>query len=238
MTAQLVEALPVQRRRTVDDLVAEARAGLVRLTAPAALAAVEDGALLVDIRPQAQRVEEGEVPGALVLERNVLEWRLDPASAARLTVASYELQVIVLCSEGWTSSLAAAALQSLGIERATDVDGGFRAWRAAGLPTTAGGTAAGHRSGDRPPVLSVDGVRGDVLVHGRPVDVTRQQFALLVLLHEARGAVVPRAAAARHLGLPPGRAIDVLVCRLRQRLGQEAAHRLVTVRGRGFRLLG
>ncbi len=77
---------------------------------------------------------EGEIRGALVVERNVLEWRFDPASAARLPGASYDLPVIVFCSEGYTSSLAAAALRDLGVWRATDLDGGFRAWRAAGLP--------------------------------------------------------------------------------------------------------
>jgi rhodanese-related sulfurtransferase len=97
------------------------------------------GALLVDIRPAAQRRREGEVPGALVVERNVLEWRLDPASGARLPEATgYDVDVIVLCSEGYTSSLAADSLRSLGLHRATDVVGGFAAWAAAGLPTTGG----------------------------------------------------------------------------------------------------
>src|SRR5690606_5743253 len=96
-------------------------------------------ALLVDIRPAAQRAEEGEVPGALIVERNVLEWRFDPASDARLPQATdHDVRVIVLCSEGYTSSLAAASLQDLGLTRATDVVGGFKAWRAAGLPTTGG----------------------------------------------------------------------------------------------------
>jgi rhodanese-related sulfurtransferase len=111
---------------------------LHRLPPVAAHAAVADGgALLVDIRPAAQRAAEGEIPGALVIERNVLEWRLDPTCDARLSVASgYDLPVIVICSEGYTSSLAAAVLQDIGLWRATDVIGGFQAWRAAGLPTT------------------------------------------------------------------------------------------------------
>jgi rhodanese-related sulfurtransferase len=87
----------------------------------------------VDIRPERQRAAEGEIPGALVVERNVLEWRFAPASPARLPIASYEMQVIVVCSEGYTSSLAAASLQDLGVRRATDLDGGFHAWLA-GLP--------------------------------------------------------------------------------------------------------
>ena len=96
--------------------------------------------MLVDIRPAAQRGAEGEIPGALIVERNVLEWRFDPASAARLPQAGYDLQVVIFCSEGYTSSLAAAALQDLGIRRATDLAGGFLAWQAAGLPV------AGHSS--------------------------------------------------------------------------------------------
>ena len=122
-------------RRTIDDVLADARARLRRLSPAQAHDAHRNGALLVDIRPQAQRDVEGEVPGAYVIERNVLEWRLDPASDARIPRAASDLQVVVLCQEGYTSSLAAAALQDLGIERATDVVGGFGAWRAAGLPT-------------------------------------------------------------------------------------------------------
>jgi rhodanese-related sulfurtransferase len=122
--------------RTIDELLAEARARIDRVTPTAAAARVTAGALLVDIRPAAQRLREGEVPGALVVERNVLEWRFDPASDARLPQATgYDVEVIVLCSEGYTSSLAADALRTLGLARATDVVGGFAAWVAAGLPT-------------------------------------------------------------------------------------------------------
>jgi rhodanese-related sulfurtransferase len=92
-------------------------------------------AILVDIRPDGQRAVGGSIPGALVVERNVLEWRFDPASSARLSVATdHDIQVIVFCSEGYTSSLAAAALQDLGLWRATDIVGGFQAWRTTGLP--------------------------------------------------------------------------------------------------------
>ena len=126
--------------RTIDELLAEARARLDRVTPTQAAARIADGAVLVDIRPAAQRSREGEVPGSLVVERNVLEWRFDPAGDARLPEATgYDVDVIVLCSEGYTSSLAADALRSLGLDRATDVVGGFHAWAAAGLPTT--GTA-------------------------------------------------------------------------------------------------
>jgi rhodanese-related sulfurtransferase len=121
--------------RTVDELLADARARLERVTPHEAATRVALGAVLVDIRPAAQRAREGEVPGALVVERNVLEWRFDPAGDARLPEATgYDVDVIVLCSEGYTSSLAADALRSLGLRRATDVVGGFHAWAAAGLP--------------------------------------------------------------------------------------------------------
>jgi rhodanese-related sulfurtransferase len=121
---------------TIDQMLAAARARLNRLSPHQALQEARDGALLVDIRPAAQRAAEGEIPGALVVERNVLEWRFDPASAARLPQAGYGLRVIVFCSEGYTSSLAAASLQDIGVRRATDLDGGFRAWQAADLPVT------------------------------------------------------------------------------------------------------
>ncbi len=122
--------------RPISEVLEQARSRLHRLGPPEAWAAMQDGALLVDIRPQAQRAAEGEVPGALIIERNVLEWRLDPASDARLPEAgSYDLRVIVMCSAGYTSSLAAASLQELGLSAATDLAGGFQAWARAGLPT-------------------------------------------------------------------------------------------------------
>lgn len=127
--------------RTIDQILAAARSRLDRVSPEQAQAACQDGALLVDIRPAAQRAAVGEVPGALVIDRNVLEWRLDPASSARLPQAAYDLRVIVMCQESYTSSLAAATLQDLGIRNATDLDGGFLAWAAAGLPV--------RRAGDR-----------------------------------------------------------------------------------------
>jgi rhodanese-related sulfurtransferase len=121
--------------RPISQVLEQARGRLDRLDPAQAWAAMQDGALLVDIRPQAQRAAEGQVPGAVVIERNVLEWRLDPSSDARLPVAgSYDLRVIVMCSAGYTSSLAAASLQDLGLSAATDLDGGFQAWARAGLP--------------------------------------------------------------------------------------------------------
>jgi rhodanese-related sulfurtransferase len=122
--------------QTIDQVLAIARARLSRVGPRQAHQEAAGGALLVDIRPAAQRAAEGEIPGALIIERNVLEWRLDPASSAHLPQASHDLRVIVVCSEGYTSSLAAASLQDLGIARATDLDGGFQAWHAAGLPVT------------------------------------------------------------------------------------------------------
>lgn len=124
------------RPRGIDDVLAEARARLDRLDPRDAYDAVRAGAVLIDIRPQLNRETEGTIPGALIIERNVLEWRLDPASDARLPVADYDLHVIVFCNEGYTSSLAAASLHDIGILRATDLVGGYRAWEAAGLPVT------------------------------------------------------------------------------------------------------
>ena len=124
---------------TVDDLVDAARADLVRLTPQEAEQEVRAGARLVDIRPEWQRSADGEIPGAVVVERNHLEWRLHPTSDARLPVASAEARWIVYCTEGYASSLAAASLVALGVD-ATDVIGGIHAWRAAGLPTTTGPT--------------------------------------------------------------------------------------------------
>ena len=122
------------RVTTIDALLAEARANLVRLTPEEALEAQREGAVLVDTRPEADRRAEGAIPGAAVIERTVLEWRLDPACEACLPLASYDLHVVVVCNEGYSSSLAAATLQQLGVHRATDLVGGFRAWKAAGLP--------------------------------------------------------------------------------------------------------
>ena len=131
----MVTARPLGARG-IDEILGVARARLLRLTPAQALAERAAGAVLVDIRPAAQRAEHGEIPGSVVIERNHLEWRLDPGCEARLPwVARYDHRIIVFCMDGYTSSLAAAALQDLGLARATDVDGGYAAWRAAGLPT-------------------------------------------------------------------------------------------------------
>jgi rhodanese-related sulfurtransferase len=123
----------------VDRLLAQARLQLRRVDASQAKKIHDDGGLLVDIRPAAQRAEFGGVPGALVVERNNLEWRLDPQGSHRLPeAADGERPVVIICHEGYASSLAAASLLSLGRTSVTDLDGGFVAWKQAGLPTTPG----------------------------------------------------------------------------------------------------
>jgi rhodanese-related sulfurtransferase len=129
-------------RRSIAEVLDAARERLARLEPAEALAAQSAGAVLVDIRPQRNREIDGELPGAVVIDRNVLEWRFDPASDARLPIASHDLHVVLVCNEGYASSLAAADLQDLGISRATDLAGGYRAWRAAGLPVELPGSPA------------------------------------------------------------------------------------------------
>ncbi|RCV47803.1 rhodanese-like domain-containing protein [Marinitenerispora sediminis] len=129
----------------IDELLERRRAGLDRLTPAEAHAAVERGALLVDTRPESYRAAEGAIPGAVVVERNVLEWRLDPTSPDRIPEAdSADRHIIVFCNEGYASSLAAAALRELGLSRATDLVGGFRAWAAAGLPVEPAAREGAH----------------------------------------------------------------------------------------------
>jgi rhodanese-related sulfurtransferase len=128
--------------RSIDEILTAARERLRRVTPADAYGELgagpvpADGAVLVDIRPASQRAVEGEIPGSWIIERNHLEWRLDPASSARLPwVSGYDHRILVICQEGYTSSLAAASLLDLGLSRSTDVIGGYRAWVAAGLPT-------------------------------------------------------------------------------------------------------
>jgi rhodanese-related sulfurtransferase len=119
----------------IDRLLAEARRRLARLGPREAADEMRRGALLVDTRPVEQRRRDGEIPGAVVVDRNVLEWRLDASSPDRIAqVTGRDQTVILVCNEGYASSLAAATLQRLGMVNATDVDGGFQAWAAAGLP--------------------------------------------------------------------------------------------------------
>ena len=117
----------------IDELLERARARLKRVDPAAARAAMDEGAVLVDIRAESQRAADGVVPEALFIPRNVLEWRCDPASDHRDERVEPDRQVVVMCDAGYQSSLAAATLLDLGLE-ATDLEGGFQAWKAAGLP--------------------------------------------------------------------------------------------------------
>ena len=116
----------------IDALLAQARASLPRRVPASELdAALARGALVVDTRPVEQRQRDGELPGSVVVDRNVVEWRLDPTSPHRLPeVDGDDVEIIVVCNEGYSSSLVAATLQQLGLRRATDLEGGFQAWLA------------------------------------------------------------------------------------------------------------
>jgi rhodanese-related sulfurtransferase len=231
---------------TVADLVATARAGLYRLEPAQAFAAWHRGAVLVDIRTAAQRDSQGQVPGVIAVERNVLEWRFDPASENRLPIASYDLQVIILCAHGHTSSLAAASLQQLGVRRATDVIGGFQGWRAAGLPVYGGSIPRepalvphpderARRSG----AVDVRPAERRAYVAGRELELTRREFDLLAHLVTAPHRVHSRTALLARLWddrmFDGSRTIDVHVHRLRNKLGEDVGQALETVRGVGYR---
>ena len=129
------------RFTTVDEMLDDARSRLTRIGPREAAQRLAEGAKLVDIRPTWQRAGTGEIPGSIVVERNHLEWRLHPSSSARLPQAVAGQQWIIVCTEGYTSSLAADSLNALGIA-ATDIVGGFEAWRRAGLPIVQGWTPA------------------------------------------------------------------------------------------------
>lgn len=126
-------------RRTINDLLAAARERLERVSPAGAVAAVEQGAVLIDIRAEDQRRADGVIPGALSYPRQVLEWRVDPASGSSDPAlgGDFDRRLILVCHEGFQSSLAAATLQDLGFTRATDLIGGFQAWKVAGLPVAA-----------------------------------------------------------------------------------------------------
>jgi rhodanese-related sulfurtransferase len=116
-------------RRTIDEILDAARARLDRIAPEMLRRAQADGALVVDTRSVEQRLRDGELPGAVVIDRNVLEWRLDPACDHRIAdVTGYDVHIVIVCNEGYSSSLAAAQLQDLGLHRATDLIGGFQAW--------------------------------------------------------------------------------------------------------------
>ena len=118
----------------IDLLLARARDGLDRVEPEDLPAEMAAGALVVDTRPVEQRLRDGELPGAVVIDRNVLEWRLDPTSPHRIPEAHADRRVVVVCNEGYSSSLVAATLRLLGVHRATDLVGGYEAWVRAGRP--------------------------------------------------------------------------------------------------------
>jgi rhodanese-related sulfurtransferase len=132
----MTEPEPTQSR--IESLLLRVQSALDRVPPDCLADEIAAGAVVVDTRPVEQRQRDGDLPGAVVIDRNVLEWRLDPSSDARLPIASYDLFPILVCNEGYASSLAAATLQALGVRRATDLDGGYRAWAAAGLPGATG----------------------------------------------------------------------------------------------------
>lgn len=223
----LLHAVP--RRRSLDDLLHEARASFVRLTPRQAWRAQAAGALVVDLRSAAERAATGGLPGALVLERTDLERHFAGDDSGR--------DIVLVCRDGVASSLGAASLQALGLHRVTDVEGGFASWVADGLPTVTGRTEVGERSPDRA-ALEIDEDRWEARVDGRAVYLTAQEFRILSFLHSANGRVVTRGSLGAALNLYPadGRALDVHICRLRTKLGSQRTF-LRTVRGVGWRLL-
>jgi rhodanese-related sulfurtransferase/DNA-binding winged helix-turn-helix (wHTH) protein len=217
-----------------------ARSRLDRLTAWEAAREQAEGALIVDIRSEPTRRADGEIPNALILERNVLEWRLDPTSSWRVGAATdHSLRAIVICPEGYVSSLAAAGLKDIGLYRATDVVGGFEAWREAGCPIVRSVTAAGSYVAATPGMISLDATHQQMLVDGTPVPLTRLEYRVLDELLRADGRVVTRDELRASIGDWPGsrsRSVDLHIHRIRRKLGPRAAALLVTEWGVGFRL--
>ena len=120
-----------QERNSIAKILAEARQSLLRVTPEMLSGERENGTLIVDIRPVEQRQRDGDLPGAIVIDRNVLEWRLDPSSEHRIPqVTGYDIRIVIVCNEGYSSSLAAAVLQKLGLHQAVDMIGGYQAWLA------------------------------------------------------------------------------------------------------------
>lgn len=148
-------AVQAPAETTIEELLAEARATIARLSPAEGWAALDEGAILVDIRPLEQRWRDGLIPGAHVVERNVLEWRLDPGGEYRSPeLARPDRLVVLVCDEGYQSSLAAATLVRFGLA-AGDVAGGVRAWRAEGLPLVPAGS--GDAEPGKQPGLGADG---------------------------------------------------------------------------------
>lgn len=225
---------------TIESVLRAARSRLDRLTPGQAAREQAEGALIVDIRSEPTRRAEGEIPGSLILERNVLEWRLDPASSWRIAEAvDHSLRAILVCPEGYVSSLAAAGLKDIGLHQATDVIGGFEAWRAEGRPIVRSVTMAGSYVAAAPAMIILDAVRQQMLVDGAPVPLTRLEYRLLDELLRANGRVVTREELRSSIGDWPGsrsRSVDLHIHRIRRKLGPRAAALLATEWGVGFRL--
>ncbi len=150
-------------RRSIDTVLAEARARLQRLTPDDAwMGARRGAALIIDIRTPTDRSRDGAIPGSLHLPRTVLEWRVDPASSrAHPAVGGFERLLVLVCNEGYSSSLAAVALHEIGFVNATDIVDGIRGWERAGLPLAAPAPLApGLRDGDGPPEPRLDAQTG------------------------------------------------------------------------------
>lgn len=228
-----------QAATSIDAVLRAARSRLERLTAAQAAREQAEGALIVDIRSEPARRAEGEIPGALILERNVLEWRLDPTSGSRIAeAADHALRAIIVCPEGYVSSLAAAGLQDIGLHRATDVVGGFEAWRAGGFAVVRSVTKSGSYVAAAPSVIGLDAARQQLIVDGAAIPVTRLEYRLLDELLRADGRVVTREELRSSIGDWPGsrsRSVDLHIHRIRRKLGARAAL-LETAWGVGFRL--
>ncbi|MGH1564883.1 winged helix-turn-helix domain-containing protein [Mumia sp. DW29H23] len=231
----------VPASRSVDDVLADARRTFTRLHPAEAYEELLDGALIIDIRQEAFRRTGEQILGSLVLDRNVLEWRLDPTSAYRIPEAtSHDRRIVLICPHGDASSLAVATLRTMGVHRATDVVGGFVGWKEAGLPLVAGFTQAGSYVQDGSAPITIDLHAQEVTVLGRRVVLSRMELIVLSELHRAGGRVVTREELNHAVGSWDGsssRAVDLTVHRLRRRLGARAAQCIETVRGVGFRLL-
>jgi len=225
---------------SVDELLSSARSRLDRRTPWLAAAGRAGGALRVAIRSGRLRRAQGEIPGSLVLERNVLEWRLDPCSGSRIEEAvDHTLRVVVFCPQGYMSSLAAASLKGLGLSRATDLAGGYEAWREAGLPVVDSVTMTGSYVAASMSRFSLDPRGQRLLVDGSPVLLTPLEFRLVTELLRSNGRVVPREELRASIGDWSGsrsRSVDLHVHRIRRKLGPRAAALLTTERGVGFRM--
>jgi rhodanese-related sulfurtransferase/DNA-binding winged helix-turn-helix (wHTH) protein len=231
----------VNSSRTIEEVLRAARSRLDRVTPhEAAREQQVEGALIVDIRSEPTRRAEGEIPGSLILERNVLEWRLDPTSPWRIEEAvDHSLRAIVICPEGYVSSLAASGLKDVGLHRATDVVGGFEAWRDAGCPIVRSVTMAGSYVAAAPGMISLDSARQRMLVDGVPAALTRLEYRVMDELLRANGRVVTRDELRSSIGDWPGsrsRSVDLHIHRIRRKLGPHAAALLTTEWGVGFRL--